>query len=147
MKHALLIALLAVAGWAQDTVVIVPQQGIPAPDIAKEAGQIAATPARAQEQAARTKLLQQQAALMKAQADALKQQTEALKQQNALAAQTPKQFIPAVRKPRIDDVDALTGKPRFATYADYEDAKDEWLIEEAMRRFEALHPTTKQAAK
>jgi hypothetical protein len=68
----------------------------------------------------------------------LKQQTEALKQQNAfmeqqqraalLAAPAPTQFIPAVRKPRIDDIDTLTGKPRFGSYAHCEDAKDEWLI-------------------
>ena len=129
MRQILIVIVLGVAGWAQNGGVI------PAPDIAKEAGEVAAAPAKAQSQAAQTALIKQQTQL-------LKQQTEALKQQNALMEQQ-KQFISAVRKPRIDDIDAVTGKPRFATYAEYEDAKDEWLIEEAMRRFEALHPSSK----
>jgi len=49
-------------------------------------------------------------------------------------------FITLTRKPQIDDIDPKTGKLRFANYAEYEEVKDEWLIEEAIRRFEALHP-------
>lgn len=109
---------------------------IPFPDIPGSiaAGQEASR--KAQTDAAQTALIKQQTEL-------LKQQTEALKQQKAALAssQASQRFIPAVRKPRIDDIDAATGKPRFATYADFEDAKDEWLIEEAMRRFEALKPS------
>jgi hypothetical protein len=119
MKSILIVMLLCGAGWAQNGGVI------PPPDIvgAVAEGQHAVN--QAQEQAARTALVKQQTQL-------LKQQAEALKQQNA----APTRFISAVRKPRIDDIDAATGKPRFATYADYEDGKDEWLIEEAIRRFE-----------
>lgn len=43
-------------------------------------------------------------------------------------------------KPKIDEVDPKTGKFRYAKYIDYEEAKDEWLIGEALRRFEVLHP-------
>lgn len=117
---------------------------VPPPDIVGAAGDIASAPVRAQTQAA-------QAALIRQQTELLKQQTEALKQQNALleeqrkaasiAARSP-EFLSPVRKPRIDDIDAATGKPRFATYADYEDAKDEWIIEEAIRRFEATEASS-----
>lgn len=119
MKSILIVITLSVAGWAQ----------VPAPDIAKSAGEISQAPARAEAQAARTALIRQQTAI-------LKQQSEALKQQ----AKASNQFISPIRKPKIDDIDAASGKPRFATYAEYEDARDEWLIEEAVRRFEALHP-------
>jgi hypothetical protein len=44
----------------------------------------------------------------------------------------------------IDDINPATGQPKFASYAEYEDAKDEWLIEEALRRFDALHPARKE---
>jgi hypothetical protein len=90
---------------------------------------------------------------MRQQAELVKQQTEALKQENALLrqqreaatlalAQAPKTFIAssALRKPRIDEIDAATGKPQFTTLAEYLDARDEWLIAETLRRFEALHP-------
>lgn len=116
---------------------------IPPPDIANAAGQIANAGNRAQGQAAQTALIKQQTALLKQQTEALKQQNELLKeQQQAALLVAPKQFVSsaAVRKPRIDDIDAATGKPRFANYAEFEDGKDEWLIEEALRRFEALHP-------
>lgn len=42
----------------------------------------------------------------------------------------------AVPKPKIDDVDPKTGKPKYATYKDFEDAKDEWLGNDAVRRFQ-----------
>lgn len=39
-------------------------------------------------------------------------------------------------KPKIDDVDPKTGKPKYASYADYEDARDEWNRKEAVREFQ-----------
>ena len=39
-------------------------------------------------------------------------------------------------KPNIDDVDPKTGKPRFANWKEYEDAKDKWNREEARREFQ-----------
>lgn len=108
-------------------------QNIPAPDIANAGGQIANAGNQAAAQAAQTQLIRQQTEL-------LKQQTEALKQQNALLMQQ----TTLVPKPKITDINPATGLPKFATYTEYEDAKDEWLIEEAVRRFEALHPTKKK---
>ncbi len=41
----------------------------------------------------------------------------------------------AAAKPKIDDKDEKTGQPKFKTYAEYEDAKDEWLRKETLREF------------
>ena len=131
MRTVLFVIVLSAAGLAQNGGVI------PPPDIVGTARDVAEAPARAQSQAAQTALIKQQTQL-------LKEQTEALKQQNALMEQQRKSALLAeqgqkgLRKPRIEDIDTTTGKPRFATYADYEDAKDEWLIEEAIRRFQIL---------
>ncbi|HEY1800083.1 MAG TPA: hypothetical protein VGG46_04035 [Terriglobales bacterium] len=38
-------------------------------------------------------------------------------------------------KPKIDDVDAKTGKPKYSSYAEFDDAKDEWNRKEAVREF------------
>jgi hypothetical protein len=114
---------------------------IPPPDIANAGAQIANAGNQAAAQAAQTRLIRQQTEL-------LKQQTEALRQQNALLKEQQQAAlgaVPAAHKPKIDDVNPATGQPRFASYAEYEDAKDEWLIEEALRRFESLHPTKKLA--
>lgn len=48
----------------------------------------------------------------------------------------------ATPRPKIDDVDAKTGKPKFALYADYEAAKDEWLQNEAIRKFQETSSQT-----
>ena len=37
-------------------------------------------------------------------------------------------------KPKIDDVDPKTNQPKFKSFAEYEDAKDQWLVEEGERR-------------
>jgi hypothetical protein len=41
----------------------------------------------------------------------------------------------AALKPRIDDKDEKTGQPKYKTYAEYEDAKDDWLRKETLREF------------
>lgn len=44
------------------------------------------------------------------------------------AAKTP--------KPKIDDQDPKTGKAKYASYAEYEDAKDNWLRQDTIREFQ-----------
>ncbi len=41
----------------------------------------------------------------------------------------------AAPKPKIDDKDEKTGQPKYKTYAEYEDAKDEWLRKETLWEF------------
>lgn len=80
MKSVLIIAVLSVASWAQNTVVVVPPSGgvIPPPDIVKSVNEIANAPAKARARQAETEQIKQQTKL-------LKEQTEALKKQNELA--------------------------------------------------------------
>jgi hypothetical protein len=144
MKPVALGIVLVVASlaWAQDGGVV------PAPNIVTGAANVANAPQKAQAEAARTELIRQQTKLLKQQTEALKQQSALAQQQQKIAplvdatpivSETPKQvFISPLRKPKADDIDAVTGKPRFATYDEYLDARDEWVIEEAMRRFQAL---------
>jgi len=40
----------------------------------------------------------------------------------------------AVPKPKIDDVDPKTQQPKYKSYAEYEEAKDQWLLEEGARK-------------
>jgi hypothetical protein len=50
----------------------------------------------------------------------------------------------AAPKPKIDDVDEKTGKPKYQSYAEYEDAKDQWLLEEGARKFQETSAKTDQ---
>jgi len=50
----------------------------------------------------------------------------------------------ATPRPKIDDVDEKTGKPKYATYADYEAAKDQWLQDEAIRKFQETNARTER---
>jgi hypothetical protein len=47
-------------------------------------------------------------------------------------------------KPKIDDVDPKTGKPKFATFADYEEAKDKWLADDTLRKFQETSAETQR---
>lgn len=49
----------------------------------------------------------------------------------------------AAPKPKIDDLDNA-GKPKFKTYAEYEDAKDAWLRQETIREFNESQARTQQ---
>ena len=40
----------------------------------------------------------------------------------------------AAAKPKIDDVDPKTNQPKFKTYAEFEEAKDQWLLDEGARK-------------
>jgi len=48
-------------------------------------------------------------------------------------------------KPSIDDLDPKTNKPKFATYQQYEAAKDDWIQSEAIRKFQETSEKTQRA--
>lgn len=57
---------------------------------------------------------------------------------------TPK----AAARPKIDDLDPKTNQPKYKTYAEYENAKDEWLLEEGARKAqEAWSKSTEEQRK
>jgi hypothetical protein len=60
------------------------------------------------------------------------------------AKEATKAATTATPKPKIDDVDPKTGKPKYATYAEYEDAKDQWLQDEAVRKFQESSSKTQR---
>jgi hypothetical protein len=47
-------------------------------------------------------------------------------------------------RPQINDVDAKTGKPKFATYDDFLLARDEWNQNEAIRKFQETSEKTQR---
>jgi hypothetical protein len=50
-------------------------------------------------------------------------------------------------RPKLDDLDAKTNLPKYKTYAEYEEAKDQWLREETLRSFrEESEKTTRERA-
>lgn len=69
---------------------------------------------------------------------------EAPASQSATEAPKPAAKSEASPKPKIDDVDAQ-GKPKFKTYGDYEDARDEWNRQELLRVFEEKQTKTQQS--
>lgn len=50
----------------------------------------------------------------------------------------------ATPKPKIDDVDPKTKQPKYKTFAEYEDAKDAWLEDNAVRKFQETSQKTEQ---
>ena len=63
--------------------------------------------------------------------------------QAATEPEKPAAKAEATPKPKIDDLDAQ-GKPKFKTYGDYEDARDEWNRQELLRVFEEKQTKTQQ---
>src|ERR1700688_296938 len=57
-------------------------------------------------------------------------------QQTSQAAAAETKTAKAAPKPKIDDVDEKTGKPKYKNFAEYEDAKDNWLRQETIREFQ-----------
>lgn len=47
-------------------------------------------------------------------------------------------------KPKLDDIDPKTKQPKYKNYAEYEDAKDAWLRQEAIREFRQESERTAQ---
>lgn len=52
----------------------------------------------------------------------------------------------AAPKPKIDDVDPKTGKAKYKSFAEYEDAKDAWLLDEGARKFQETSAQSARAA-
>ena len=50
----------------------------------------------------------------------------------------------AAPKPKIDNVDPQTNKPKYKTYGEYEDAKDAWLRQDTLREFNESQAKTQQ---
>lgn len=55
--------------------------------------------------------------------------------QPSQAAADANKATAAAPKPKIDDVDSKTGKAKYATYDEFQDARDEWNRKEAVREF------------
>jgi len=55
----------------------------------------------------------------------------------------PKAAAAATPRPKLDDVDK-DGKPKYKTYAEFEEAKDKWLQDEAVRKFREENSQTEQ---
>lgn len=80
-------------------------------------------------------------ARLKAQPPQTQQRSEP-EQPSQAATETQPQTTTA--KPKIDDIDPKTKQPKFKTYAEYEDAKDAWLRQEAIREFREESSRTQQ---
>ena len=50
-------------------------------------------------------------------------------------SQPAQQEVKEPGRPKIDDLDQKTGQAKYRTYADYEQAKDDWLRGETIRQF------------
>lgn len=57
------------------------------------------------------------------------------------AAETKSKAEP---RPKIDDVDPKTGQPKYASYSDYESARDEWLQNDSIRKFQETQSKTER---
>jgi hypothetical protein len=62
------------------------------------------------------------------------------------AAETTTAAGKAEPRPKIDDVDAKTGKPKFKNFAEYEEAKDAWNRKETLREFQDTQRSAQQSS-
>jgi hypothetical protein len=72
---------------------------------------------------------------------------KAVAEERAAQRETKQEPQPAAEadpnaKPKPDDIDAKTGKPKFKTWAQYEDAKDAWITKQALREFQETSAKT-----
>jgi hypothetical protein len=81
------------------------------------------------------KLAQKEAARTQETSQATQRETQQTSQSATEAKAAP--------KPKIDDVDAA-GKPKYKSYAEYEDAKDQWLRQDTLREFNESQSKTQQ---
>ena len=65
-------------------------------------------------------------------------------QQTSQAAAEVKAAPDANARPKIDDVDPKTGKAKFANYGEYEDARDAWNRQQAIREFQETSQKTER---
>lgn len=70
-----------------------------------------------------------------------KRETEQVSQPAAAAAETKSKGAP---RPKIDDVDPKTGKAKYASYAEFDEAKDKWNRDEAIREFQESSTKTER---
>jgi hypothetical protein len=89
------------------------------------------------------KELREKVARLESKPQSEQQRSESQQTSQAAAAET-KTAAKAAPKPKIDDVDEKTGKPKYANYGEYEDAKDQWLQDEAVRKFQETSAKTAQ---
>lgn len=66
-------------------------------------------------------------------------------QQASQSAAGAKTSTSANPKPKIDDIDPQTHQPKYKTFADYEEAKDAWNRQEAIREFTESSQKSDQA--
>jgi hypothetical protein len=71
-------------------------------------------------------------------------ETQTAQQRDAQQTSQPAADAKTGAKPKIDDVDPKTGKAKYASYGEYEDAKDQWLSDEAVRKFQETSAKTEQ---
>jgi hypothetical protein len=86
------------------------------------------------------KELREENARLKSQSSQPQQRSEP-QQPSQAATETKAKAAP---KPKIDDVDAKTGKPLYKNFAEYEDAKDAWLKTETLREWQETQAKTQQ---
>lgn len=82
-------------------------------------------------------------ARLKAQSTQTQQRSETAQPSQA-ATETEAEAGKAAAKPKIDDIDPKTQKPKYKTFAEYEDAKDAWLRKETIREFNESNAKTQQ---
>ena len=86
------------------------------------------------------KELREENARLKSQSSQPQQRSEP-QQPSQAATETKTKAAP---KPKIDDVDAKTGKAKYSNFAEYEDAKDAWLKTETLREWQETQAKTQQ---
>jgi hypothetical protein len=85
------------------------------------------------------KKLREENARLKSQSSQPQPRSEA-----AQVSQPATETAKAAPKPKIDDVDAKTGKPKYKNFSEYEDAKDAWLRQETIREFQETTAKTQR---
>lgn len=91
------------------------------------------------------KTLREENARLKAQSSQGPQRSETRQEEvTRPAAETEAEAGKAAAKPKIDDIDPKTQKPKYKTFAEYEDAKDAWLRKETIREFNESNAKTQQ---
>ena len=77
------------------------------------------------------KKLREENARLKSQPSQTQQRSESAQPSPAATeTEAPK----ATDKPKIDDIDPKTKQPKYKNYAEFQDAKDQWLLDEGVRR-------------
>jgi hypothetical protein len=84
-------------------------------------------------------------ARLKAQGSQPQPQQRSDTQQTSQPASAAAAKTSANPKPKIDDLDPKTNQPKYKTFADYEEAKDSWNRQEAIREFTESSQKSDQA--